>query len=156
MKKCISGFLAAVTLALVIFTCGCSDFRFNPIGSWEYHEEIYYLDGKEVSRVEKEEMPYGGMTYIFEKSGTGYIDVDGYRSMDFTYDYDDEHILMHMAVPDALGSPNAATHTVDVEYKVYDSTENSPAKLIRTEEYNTKDENGKTVAVKNEYILLKL
>ena len=157
MKKYFSGLLSAVLILSLIVLSGCSDFDFNPLGRWEYHEEIYYVDGKEVRRVGKEDMAYDSMTYIFEKSGTGYIEVDDTHTIDFTYDYDDKNIFMHMILSDKLNKSEIANKDgmVDVEYTVYNNEKDGSEKLIRTEEYKAEDENGKEVSVKCEYILLK-
>ncbi len=158
MKKYICAFLSAAIIFSLIIMSGCSDFEFNPLGTWEYSEEIYYIDGKEVNRVEKNDMLYGGMKYIFEKSGTGYIDVANYRSQEFTYDYDDKNVFVHLIIPDDMDASKIPNNNgiVETEYTVYDSDGDSPAKLIRTEEYKAKDENGKEVSVKTEYVLVKL
>ncbi len=154
MKKCACGLLSVIFLFSLIILNGCSDFSFNPIGTWEYNEEIYYVDGKEVERVGKEDMLYESTKYIFEKSGTGYITVSDDPTLNFTYDYDDEKVNLHIKQPNGVNNSNGGTS--DTEYKIINNEKDNSIKLVRTEKYKSKDDSGKEVEVKVEYVLVKI
>ncbi len=158
MKKCAYGLLSVIFLFSLIILNGCSDFSFNPLGTWEYNEEIYYVDGKEVERVEKKDMLYESTKYIFEKSGTGYITVSDDPTLNFTYDYDDEKVTLHIKQPDGVNNSDGGTNggTSDTEYKIINNKNDDSISLVRTEKYKAKDDNGKEVEVKVEYVLVKI
>lgn len=151
MKKILSGLLSVCLLFAVILMGGCSDFQFNPIGTWEYTDEILYVDGKEFLHSTKDNMQYETMQYIFEKSGTGYITVDGDKTLSFTYDYDDSQVTLHMLKLKDNAHKNDPDEMIDLVYQV----QSDQQKMIRTEEDNANDEEGKTVHLKAEYILTK-
>ena len=156
MKKYICAFVSVILILSLNIMSGCSDFDFNPLGAWEYVEEIYYINGKEAERVEKENMQYESMKYIFEKSGTGYISVNDDRTLDFTYDYDNNKVVIHMkSLNTSSDSENNDDNIIDTEYKIVDNKKNNSTNLIRTEEYKAKDENGKEINVKAEFVLEK-
>ena len=95
MKKIIS-FIAALTVSLSVLTAsGCDDFAFNPIGNWMLTDDIVLDENnKEIVHVVPETMMFQEMLYTFEKSGTGYMSVNGDRTIDFKYEYNDKTVTI--------------------------------------------------------------
>ena len=77
MKKFTAIIISAIVLLSACVFGGCSDFSFNPIGGWIFTDEYLFVDGKELGHINQQEMQYKETKYTFEKSGTGYITVDG-------------------------------------------------------------------------------
>lgn len=148
MKRIICIILTIITAVSVAAMSGCSDFAFNPIGTWKYTDDILYVDGKETKHIHSDEMMYKEMEYIFEKSGTGYVKVNGERSLNFTYDYKDDEVIMHSA------NPFHPEENYDLKYKlVY--TDNTK-KLIRTVEDSVDSGEGGKIQLKEEFVLTKI
>ena len=95
------------------------------------------------------------MQYHFEKSGTGYITVDDYRTIDFTYEYTDETVDMTMHVPKPTNRESDVEY-VDVHYRLETPSDGTPMKLIRTVEEDVDDGEGGKVHLKEEYVLTRL
>ena len=151
MKKILSAIFSVIMMISICSMTGCSDFDFNPIGVWEYTDEVLYVDGKEFLHRTKETMQYESMQYIFEKSGTGYITVDGDRALSFTYDYDDSKIILHMLKPKDNKHLDDPDEFIDMIYTL----QSDKNKMVRTQKDSAKDENGKLVNLKAEYTLTK-
>ncbi len=147
MKRIICLILTIITAVSVMAMSGCSDFKFNPIGVWRYTDDILYVNGKETKHLRPKDMQYEFTEYIFEKSGTGYIKINGERTISFTYDYSDEEVIMHMTDP---FYPEKKT---DVKYKLVIS--DNTKKLIRTVEDQYEEEDGGKIALKEEFVLTK-
>lgn len=116
MKKRIAGGLAAVMMsASVMLSClsmsGCSDFSFNPIGSWKLTSDKIYCDGQffrdekpgyitdtDEKTGEEKNVYVGDIVYNFGKSGRGTICVDdgkqSVKTQEFTYVYTDNEITL--------------------------------------------------------------
>lgn len=121
MKKRFSSAIAAV---LMIAACllsslsmsGCSDFGFNPVGSWKLTSDKIYIDGQfasdekpgylktEGSKENNYEPVFiymGDLVYKFGKSGTGIICVDNQeevlQTQDFTYEYNDNEVILYIS-----------------------------------------------------------
>ena len=158
MKKYVCCLLSIIILFSITAMSGCSDFSFNPLGTWEYYEEIYYIDGEEVERVGQEDMMYKSMKYIFEKSGTGYITVSDSRTLDFTYDYNDKGVTVYVNTPKTSDSSKESSDdtSTGTKYRLYNDEKNNLTELIRTEEYKADDDNGEEDTVKVEHIFVKL
>lgn len=158
MKKVACTMLSALLFFSVMLMSGCSDFEFNPIGEWEFTTEIYYENGKEVERVEKDEMAFKGTKYIFEKSGTGYITIGDLRTVEFTYEYDSDKVTLHMQVPKSVAdtADSDEPEIVDIEYTISSKNGGNDNCLTRVAEFTTLDENNNEVAVRDVYILTKI
>ena len=155
MKKFTAIILSVLILITVCIFSGCSDFGFNPIGAWVYTDESLYIDGKLAGHLNQQEMQYKETKYTFEKSGTGFITVDGYRTIDFTYTYTDDSVDMTMTVPQPTNREISIKY-VDVHYKIEKPADGSPMKLIRTEEEIIENEDGTKSKITGEYVLTRM
>ncbi len=82
MKKTVSFIASAALILSVASMSGCSDFGFNPLGTWELDNSIYGDEGIVIY-------------YVFEKSGTGYMTFnDEQLDSSFTYTYDDDNVYI--------------------------------------------------------------
>ena len=133
----------------------CSDFSFNPIGGWIFTDEYLFVDGKELGHINQQEMQYKETKYTFEKSGTGYITVDGYRTIDFTYTYTDDSVDMTMSVPQPTNREISVKY-VDVHYRLEAPKDGSNMKLIRTEEQDAENDDGTSSHLRGEYVLTRV
>ncbi len=98
MKKIISVIMIIAMLAAMTVMSGCSDFSFNPLGKWYIiSDDLYNGDKLLESTKFQDEHSFDQMAFVFEKSGTGYFQID---DMDvdnrqyFTYEYDDETVTV--------------------------------------------------------------
>lgn len=148
MKRIICSILTIIIIiSAAAVMGGCSDFSFNPLGSWRYTDDILYVDGKVQDHATIETMNYKNVYYNFEKSGTGYISVEGDRALNFTYDYNDTEVILHTV------DPFYNEKKKDITFKLkYDG---DTKKLIRTDE-ETVEDNGKKTELKEEHILTKI
>lgn len=119
MNKTIKS-IASVIIITVLCTLspvsmsGCSDFDFNPIGSWKITSDKIYDDGKFFSdekpgylhtvneeTKESEWVYIGDIIYTFGKSGTGIVSVDDQKervqTQEFTYEYTDKQVTIHVS-----------------------------------------------------------
>lgn len=127
MKKFISFILSTVLLCSLMIMGGCSDFAFNPIGEWEFSDNIIYSENSAAFSYKT--------SYIFEKSGTGYITVDGDRTnVTFTYEYDNENVYL------TLNSAHGETSEIQ-KFTVSDDQK----QLTNSQKFETNDENGNIV-----------
>ena len=115
MKKFTAIIISAIVLLSACVFGGCSDFSFNPIGGWIFTDEYLFVDGKELGHINQQEMQYKETKYTFEKSGTGYITVDGYRTIDFTYTYTDDSVDMTMSVPQPTNREISVKYVADTD-----------------------------------------
>ncbi len=82
-------------LVSVLLMSGCDDFKFNPIGKWQYTDDIALDEnGNEFIHVTAKDMQYQNIIYTFEKSGTGYMSIENGKAFDFTYEYDDKTVTI--------------------------------------------------------------
>ena len=93
MKKIILFFIIAV---ISVSMCGCSDFGFNPTGQWKFVSDNVYDDKGSLidSALAEDNDVLNDMLMVFEKSGTGYVQVSGIRSDEFTYSYDNNSVTL--------------------------------------------------------------
>ncbi len=94
MKKLLSIITAAAIGTSVFAMSGCDDFKFNPIGTWQNTEDILY-DRDNIEYQHETLDTLWDFYYIFEKSGTGYMIVEGERTFNFTYEYDNNTITVY-------------------------------------------------------------
>ena len=107
MKKLI---LVLISAVMIISVCSCSDFGFNPTGHWKFVSDTLYADGKEVDvTLAEENNILDNIVIIFEKSGTGYINVYGEKTEFFTYSYDENIKVTYL--------PNGYHQEITVEFK---------------------------------------
>lgn len=100
MKKTVCVLSVIIMIISCISMNGCSDFSFNPLGTWEmYSQSVYDKDGKEIFHAGEADFP-ANTEYTFEKSGTGYITVNGRKSIIFTYTYDSEAVTVEITRKD--------------------------------------------------------
>lgn len=109
MKKIIAITVSVLLLASLMMS-GCSDFTFNPIGKWAMTDDILYSNGKEIQHTTADDMIYKDFLIIFEKSGTGYINVNGTKTNTFTYEYTDNDVSVKF---DRTGSVTKYTVSED-------------------------------------------
>ena len=155
MKKFTAIIISAIVLLSACVFGGCSDFSFNPIGGWIFTDEYLFVDGKELGHINQQEMQYKETKYTFEKSGTGYITVDGYRTIDFTYTYTDDSVDMTMSVPQPTIREISVKY-VDVHYRLEAPKDGSNMKLIRTEEQDAENDDGTISHLRGEYVLTRV
>ncbi len=155
MKKFTAIIISAIVLLSACVFGGCSDFSFNPIGGWIFTDEYLFVDGKELGHINQQEMQYKETKYTFEKSGTGYITVDGYRTIDFTYTYTDDSVDMTMSVPQPTNREISVKY-VDVHYRLEAPKDGSNMKLIRTEEQDAENDDGTISHLRGEYVLTRV
>lgn len=140
MKRSVVIVFALLTV-FVLCMSGCSDFRFNPIGTWTFTEFRSYL-GEELIKSETEkDNPYmKNSTLTFKKSGTGYIGSVS-DSQKFTYEYTDDTVT--------ISGTNKKGDDFDVKYEVRDDGNT----LVRIDEGEVDDdEPGKKIKYRMEYI----
>ncbi len=141
MMKKIMAILAASAMSVsVLAMSGCDDFRFNPIGKWKLTDDIVYDEqSNELEHGTEEEMAFGGMTIVFEKSGNGYIEVDGYKTQEFTYLYSDKEVsIFPFASQSELPDETDADINPSVVYQV--SKDGKQISSSNTQTFNTTDE----------------
>ena len=140
MKQALCIILTILSVTVLCLS-GCSDFGFNPIGTWTYCENrLYDADGILIkTTTSDEDKLMSSATITFNKSGTGYI---GRKEINekITYEYDDSSVTISGTLK------NGENYTV--EYKVRDNGKS----LVRTDEYDDLGENGKTVHIVEERI----
>ncbi len=125
---------------IVLCMSGCSDFRFNPIGTWTFSELKEYKDGKLIQTITSDEDPYmKEATLTFKKSGTGYIGGNK-KDQKFTYEYTDDSVTLNIT--------DKSNDNYDVDYEVRDNG----GSLVRIIEKESVDENGKKVSLREEVI----
>lgn len=131
MKKIISALVSVCLVFSMVILSGCSDFAFNPIGKWKLTDDILYdADGHEMSHETDDDMLNQNIFYVFEKSGTGYKDINGTKTLTFTYEYNDEEISVTFEQSDKT-----------VKYKISDDGKtitNSETTTISDPETNSK------------------
>ena len=131
MKKI---FLILTIILTVLSVVGCSDFGFNPTGHWAFVSDNLYANNELIDSATPDNVPMlGKITMVFEKSGTGYIDVDGFKSDFFRYSYDDKTITIKYL-------PNEH-HSDEVTVKFSVSQVDSTIYRTTTEDKNDSDGN---------------
>ncbi len=139
MKKSIILLISILTL-LLFTVSGCSDFEFNPIGTWNSSEQRLYADGELMDTTSLENGTQ--VSLVFKKSGTGYIDAGTDNKHGFTYTYDSKEVSITRT--DTPADPRDG-HAV---YQV----ENGGSSLLSVQEFDTENENGKTVHCRYEVV----
>ena len=133
MKKI---FLFLTLIFTVLSVGGCSDFGFNPTGHWAFVSDNLYANDELIDSANPENIfMLGKVTMVFEKSGTGYIDVDGFKSDFFRYSYDDKTITVTY-LPDEHHSDEV---TVKFNVSQVDST------IYRTTTKDQKDSDNNSI-----------
>lgn len=146
MKKFFTVMLAAWTVVFAAVMSGCSDFAFNPIGSWKIEQDTVYLNGEVAESVKAEDMTFETF-YVFEKSGKGYMLVDSLRTFDFSYEYDDNSVFVTI-----LSNGNEYVNEHTVEYKISDDEKS----LVSTDESSVTDDDGTVYNFKEEITMKKV
>ena len=129
-------FLILAIIFTVLSAGGCSDFGFNPTGHWQFESDNLYANNELIDSATPENVfMLGKITMVFEKSGTGYIDVAGIKSDFFRYSYDDKTITITY-LPDEHHSDEV---TVKFNVSQVDST------IYRTTTEDQKDSDGNSI-----------
>lgn len=141
--------LACVLITVLIFVSsafmsGCSDFEFNPVGHWRLTDDILYADGQEIEHDRPEDMAFKYFEYVFGKTGTGYIAVNGTKTFDFTYEYEGNTVTVLINDPYSGKKPEENKNI----FSLSDS-----GSLVRTETGQVDADHGKTIEIKEEFIL---
>ncbi len=142
--------ISAAAFALISFS-GCGLLPFNPTGRWVFTDDVLYANGKESDHAREEDMPFGDMSYVFDKNGTGRIEVNGTPTYYFYYTVNDKDVKMFLnkRVKDNSKSGN----TVDMEPFEIDLTLVSDndfvgAQMQNVVEDDSTDEDGNTTHFK--------
>lgn len=149
MKKAAAVLLAASAVISAGLMSGCDDFKFNPVGKWRFTDEILSNNDVESKHLREDDMVYKDTIYSFGKTGKGNISVQGTEVMEFTYDYSDDTVILH------LWDPEKKLGITDITYKL---GENSTGKktLTRTDTEYDKNEKGEVENVfKHQFVLTK-
>lgn len=134
--------LFALLAATVLCLSGCSDFGFNPIGTWTLNKDNVYLDSELIESVKADDVEYmKSATLTFNKSGTGYIGSDK-NANKFTYEYTDDTVTI------------SGKDKHDEEFKTVFEVRDNGKSLVRVE-INNIEYNGKTVEKREELIYKK-
>lgn len=132
-------FLFLVTIITILSVGGCSDFGFNPTGYWEFVSDDLYADEKLIDSADFNNVSLlENIIMVFEKSGTGYIDIQGLKTDFFRYKYDDKTITVTYI-------PNEY-HDNEVTVKFSVSQVDSTIYRVSTE--NKKDSDGNVIHYK--------
>lgn len=141
MRKIISICIVLTICLTAICISGCSDFAFNPIGRWNFIEDVYYSNDKPYSKVTNKDDPsMKNVAIVFEKSGTGYIDSGTKTPIRFTYEYDEKEIKIN--ITDSRNQNNTLSSNNTIVYTVSDDKQT--IKFATKNEKRT-DENGNSV-----------
>ena len=147
MKRLLSA-LSAV-LIIVTFLSGCSDFEFNPVGIWRLTEESLYVDDQLIQNEKKGQDGQYKLDYCFNKSGTGYITVNGSKTLDFTYKYDGKSVTVYLNDPYSGIPP-------EENKSVFELADNGSLRRIRVQTQEVIDDKTKSpvnIELKEEFIL---
>lgn len=124
MKKIVAIITAFLVLAVSLTISIYNDSKFNPVGNWLNTDDIVLdKDGNELIHLTTDDMRYKNFIYTFNKSGTGYMTVDGDKTYDFTYDYNEKNVtIKDMTTKIFQDGHPVETHSDDTfNYKVSDN-----------------------------------
>ena len=155
MKRMISVMTALAMLGTMIMMSGCSDFSFNPIGKWYLvSDELYNGDKLLESTYFQEEHSFDQMAFVFEKSGTGYFqidDLDVENRKYFTYEYDDDTVTVTYKADDSEAKSEDST----MEPVVLRMSEDKETMINQFERYAYDDDDLSTIVELKETISYK-
>ena len=149
--------LLSAVCAVVTFS-GCNVlFPFNPTGNWVLTDDILYCDDNMIEHTGSEELSQRKMIYVFEKNGTGYIEVSGTKVYKFDYVCTEDSVTLTIDNKplNMAANVNPENTTTEVKYVLDSDNDLVGAKLKRTDESDIADENGHTHHYKEEIILEK-
>ena len=158
MKKAISLIAVAAAATAVFAFSGCSAvFPFNPTGKWVLTDNILSENGTEKEHITQKDMAYKDLSYIFDKNGSGHIDVNGTRIYNFKYECGDKSVTLtidNTPVDPKLnvGEQNKIT---TVEFKLESDSDIVGSKMIRTDETDFRDTEGNEHHLQEQFIITK-
>lgn len=138
------GAAAVAAAAAAMMLSGCSDFSFNPVGTWKFEADIVYANNQELEHSTSKDMPFETL-YVFGKCGTGHILVDGDILRNYTYEYDDNTVLLHVA--DSKDS--------SVIYDLTFHLSEDGKSLVRKEDSAYVDDDGEVIPCREEFVFVK-